>query len=113
MIPFQVGVSDGDKIIRSNDGITYKTSEGTTSASGSAVLTLGNNVASGTAGNKYGRVMMYGNSSGSTTLIPGNNSTNNINLTLPSSTGNLLSDNAPTIQNPTLHFPLNTEDTSL
>jgi hypothetical protein len=42
-----------------NNGISYKCKEGTASALGWGILLLGNNVNSGTAGNKYGIVRMY------------------------------------------------------
>ena len=62
---------------------------GTTSATGETRLVLGNGTATGTASNSYGRIYMYGTSSGYTALTPGNNSTSNIILTLPSGGGTL------------------------
>ncbi len=62
---------------------------GTTSATGEARLTLGNSTATGTASNSYGRILMYGTSSGYSILTPGNNTTSNITITLPSSGGTL------------------------
>ena len=71
---------------------------GTTSATGETRLTLGNSTATGTASNSYGRIYMYGTSSGYTALTPGNNTTSNITLTLPSGGGTLArtSDNVAT-----------------
>ena len=37
----------------------------------------------------YGKINLYGTSTGYTQLTPGNNTANNITLTLPSSTGTL------------------------
>ena len=62
---------------------------GTTSATGEARLTLGNNIATGTASNSYGRLLLYGTNTGYTIVTPGNNSTSNITVTLPSSGGTL------------------------
>ena len=70
-----------------NNGLQYYTAEGTTSAVGVAQIGVGNNIASGTAGNKQGKIYMYGTSTGYTTIVPGYNSTSSITLTLPSSTG--------------------------
>ena len=62
---------------------------GTTSTTGETRLVLGNSTATGTANNSYGRIYMYGTSSGYTALTPGNNTTSNITLTLPSGGGTL------------------------
>ena len=94
-IPFHSVTSSGNKALLNNDGLKYWTAEGSTSSIGVGELGLGNNIASGTAGNKRGMIYMYGTSSGYTEIYPGNNSTSNINITLPSSTGTLalLTDN--------------------
>ena len=44
-----------------NNGIQYTTLEGTTSAAGYGILQLGNSTSTGTAGNKYGAIRIYGN----------------------------------------------------
>ena len=62
---------------------------GTTSVTGETRLTLGNSTATGTASNAYGRICIYGTSSGYTYITPGNNSTSNVTVTLPSATGTL------------------------
>lgn len=95
IIPFHTGSSSGNKALLNNNGLKYWTVEGSTSYIGVGELGLGNNIASGTAGNKRGMIYMYGTSSGYTEIYPGNNSTSNINITLPSSTGTLalLTDN--------------------
>ena len=62
---------------------------GTTSTTGEARLALGNNIATGTADNSYGRVLLYGTSSGYTALAQNNNTTNNITVTLPNASGTL------------------------
>lgn len=62
---------------------------GTTSATGESRMTVGNNLASGTANNAQGRIWMYGTNTGYTAIIPGNNSTGNIIVTLPSASGKI------------------------
>lgn len=71
-----------------NGGLRLYTT-GTSSTVGDSRLTLGNSTKSGTAGNSKGKIIMYGSSSGYSTIQPGYNSTSNITLTLPSSTGTI------------------------
>ena len=87
MIPFMS--STGSQDLLGNDGIGYWTNEGTTSSTGTGELKLGNNKASGTAGNKKGYIYMYGTSSGYTEIIPSNNTTSNVQVYLPSSGGTI------------------------
>lgn len=42
-----------------NNGLAYRTKEGTTASAGVSTLILGNTTASGTAGNKSGRIRLY------------------------------------------------------
>lgn len=63
--------------------------EGTADTAGEGRVMVGNNKATGTAGNGYGRIQMYGTNTGYTMITPGNNGTGNITLTLPSSGGTL------------------------
>ncbi len=60
---------------------------GTTSTQGVSKMVLGNHLATGTNNNARGEILLYGNNTGYTDIIPGANSTSNITLTLPSSTG--------------------------
>lgn len=89
VVPFASGVSTGNKTTFINDGITYNTLEGTTSATGYGTLILGNSTKSGTATNKYGQIRLYGTSTGYTQLKAGS-STNNYTLTLPDATDTLV-----------------------
>jgi len=77
------------------NGFTYLKSNGTTSSIGTAQLTLGNNVASGTSGNRQGKIQLYG----STTyahIITGA-PTANRTITLPDKTGTIaLTSDIPT-----------------
>lgn len=63
--------------------------EGTTDTTGEGRVMVGNSKATGTAGNGYGRIQIYGTNTGYTMITPGNNSTSNITLTLPSAGGTL------------------------
>lgn len=85
-VPFRL---NGASEIGYNDGLRYATSEGTTSTKGYGTLYLGNSIATGTAGNKTGRILLYGDKSGYTYLTPGNSDTSNITVYLPSSGGTL------------------------
>ena len=87
-VPFLDGVS-GNKAGRGNDGIQYYTREGTTNATGTAELGLGNSVSSGIAGNKVGAIYMYGTGKGYTYLKTNNNSNNNYTAYLPNKTGTI------------------------
>lgn len=77
----------GNLPMRGNNGYRYYTLEGTTSAVGQAQLGLGNNTASGTAGNKTGMLYMYGTGSGYTTLKSANTGSSNFTATLPAKSG--------------------------
>ena len=81
--------SSGNISLLKNDGIGYWTQEGTTSLVGTGELKLGNNIASGTAGNKKGLIYMYGTSSGYTELVPSNNTSSNVVISLPSKAGTI------------------------
>ena len=70
-------------------GSLFVNAIGTTSAVGESRLTIGNSIASGTANNAQGTMLLYGSSSGHTYIKTGNNSTSNVTVTLPSSSGTL------------------------
>lgn len=72
-------------------GLTYKSTAGTTSASGSATLILGNNIATGTANNEEGIVRLYAIGSYYTDLMSGS-LTANKTVVLPSASGTLALD---------------------
>lgn len=67
-------------------GFVYKGTNGTTSAVGSAILTLGNSTASGTANNKQGQLILYGSTAYATTITPGA-PTAARTITLPNASG--------------------------
>ena len=86
IIPFFQNHGSGNKSLRSNNGLEYYSLEGTTSAQGEALMQIGNSTATGTAGNKRGRLRLYSSSSGwaDFTLTA---TTGNYTLTLPAATG--------------------------
>lgn len=65
------------------------TTVGTADTQGVGRLVAGNNVASGTAGNAKGQVLLYGTNTGYTLLTPSHNSTGSVTATLPSASGTL------------------------
>ena len=68
-------------------GIVYKGTNGTTSAVGSAILTLGNSTASGTANNKQGKLVLYGSTAYAHTISGAPTAART--LTLPNATGTI------------------------
>ena len=88
-VPFHSGASTGNKNLLNNNGLAYYTQEGTAYVTGLAQLTVGNNTSSGKAGNKQGKIAFYGSSSGSTTLVPENNTTSDITINLPAASGTI------------------------
>lgn len=76
----------GNKYIRSNNGFAYYLLEGTASAQGEALIRLGSSTATGTAGNKRGRLRLYSSSSGWIDFTA-TASTSNFTFTFPAATG--------------------------
>lgn len=68
-------------------GFQYKGTNGTTSAVGSSILTLGNSTASGTANNKQGQLVIYGSTAYAHTISGAPTAART--LTLPNATGTL------------------------
>ena len=60
--------ASGNRGLLVNNGLGYITLEGTTSADGYGCLIVGNSTASGTPGNKYGAMRMYGSTTRYTEL---------------------------------------------
>ena len=63
-IPFHANASSENKSLLNNNGFRHTTLKGTTSADGYNILSLGNSTASGSAGNKYGRIDIYSTGAG-------------------------------------------------
>lgn len=83
---FVTSSTNGNKAIRSNDGFKYYTLEGTASAQGEAMIQLGTPTATGTAGNKRGRLVLYSASSGYGVFIM-TTTTGAYTITFPAATG--------------------------
>lgn len=77
----------GDTSGQSYGALTVNT-PGTTSDVGLSKLSLGNNIASGTANNAKGSIEIYGTNTKKTTINP-SNTASDVTLTLPSSSGTL------------------------
>lgn len=90
-IPFYVNTGN-TMSLGYNDGLQIQAANGTTSTTpGVTGLTLGNNVAKGTAGNKQGMLYLYGDNTGYTVIQPNkSNSTNNYTVSLPAASGELV-----------------------
>lgn len=73
-----------------NYGSVQIVNEGTSTTTGTSALYIGNGITRGTAGNARGVITMYGVDSGRTQLTPSNNTSNNIEILLPSASGTLL-----------------------
>ena len=84
--PTWVTGTSGNLPHRVNNGYQYYTLEGTTSATGRAILQLGNSTATGTAGNKCGEIIIYNQNKGYT-AISGTSSASNFTITLPAASG--------------------------
>lgn len=75
---------------RANDTISYRLFEGTADTAGVAGLWLGNATASGTAGNAFGYLRLYGTNTGYTELRAKSQTGNYAALYLPSANGTLV-----------------------
>lgn len=91
-IPFQTSTSVFDAAYGYNDGFRLYHQNGTTSTTaGKSYLYLGNSTKAGLAGNKEGRILLYGNNTGSTTIRPNqSNSTSTYTVSLPAANGELV-----------------------
>ena len=87
-VPIHTGtLSTGDKYMYNTSGFTLSTLEGTTSAAGISRLKLGNNTASGTAGNKTGAVQLFSTTAYYTELRPISGVSGNRTVYFPNETG--------------------------
>ena len=105
----------GDRSVQNSSGLYYNSKAGTTSATGTSQITLGNSIASGSAGNRSGAIAMYSSSKYYGTLAP-------ISLTatrtwsLPDETGEIMirstanSGNQPVLYAATVNYSANPLD---
>ena len=89
------------QIDSTNSGLRYTSNKGTTSTQGTAVLTLGNEVATGTANNQQGVLILLGSGEYGHYLM-GNATGSHKIITLPDAAGTL----ALTSQIPTVNYPV-------
>lgn len=85
-IPFHATASSANKALRNNNGIFYRTLEGTEDTNGYGLLYPGNNTATGTSGNKYGGILAYGTGAYYTQLAFGAQTANRT-ITFPNASG--------------------------
>ena len=86
-IPFAAAGGSGNKTLRINDGLMYKTSNGTTSSVGKSILSLGNSKTSTTDGNKAGSIMLYTDAGGNITVNVDGALSGSRTQTLPNASG--------------------------
>ena len=87
-IPFGAGygTNTNNRGLFSNNGLGYTTLQGTADTTGVSQLILGNNVASGTAGNKRGQMRLFSNTAYSVFLLSSGSMTENTNVYFPKGT---------------------------
>ena len=76
--------------LNTNNGFRHYSLEGTASAAGRTILSLGNGTETGTAGNKYGEIRIYSQKSGYSTIVYDSSATTNTTLTIPATTGTII-----------------------
>lgn len=81
--------TSGTGNVNANDGFRYHSLQGTASAAGQAILSLGNGTATGTAGNKYGEIRTYSQKQGYSTLTMASGATAERKHTLPDVAGTI------------------------
>lgn len=87
-IPFVTNsTTSGQRQNKVNDGLKYTTMEGTASTVGVARMVVGNNTATGTAGNKRGTVRVYNSGTYYTDVVNNENQGGNNTAQLPRSNG--------------------------
>jgi hypothetical protein len=90
-IPFMTyGTTDHTGLFpRKNDGLKYRTVEGTASSNGYGLIELGNDIPSGTAGNKRGYCRIYGQGAYHSQILSSAASSNK-SVYLPNEAGNIM-----------------------
>lgn len=68
-----------------NDGLSYATLQGTTSVEGHAYLNVGNNIATGTTGNKTGVIRLYSEAGGYAAIKSNSTITGNVTVNIKTS----------------------------
>lgn len=86
---FHSATSASQQTLSANEGLRYYSQQGTTSTAGRTIISIGNDVATGTAGNKYGELRIYGASNGHGTISQAT-TTAALTHTLPATSGTIL-----------------------
>ena len=86
--------TSGTGNLNANNGLQYFSLEGTASADGRALLSLGNSTATGTAGNKYGELRLYSKQTFFASFVTATLSSSNKTYTFPNASGNVVLDSA-------------------
>lgn len=73
--------------LKANNGLFYKTLQGTASAAGYSIIIAGNSTSTGTAGNKFGALRVYSEKNGTATIKATAASTSDRVFTLPDKDG--------------------------
>lgn len=75
-VPWINNLTTANQAIWANNGFRYYTLEGTASAAGHSIIQVGNSTATGTAGNKTGRIRLFTSSSGYVDIYSTGNTSN-------------------------------------
>ena len=113
--PVWYSAASGTGELNANDGLEYRTQEGTTSAPGFAEIILGNNIGTGNAGNKSGVIVLYSDKGGCSFLQYKDNATDNVAHILPEAGGTILTSgtSSVTLSGQTLTVKINGTSKSL
>lgn len=83
------GTTEGSDVLSANDGLKYIANDGTTTNIGYSLVQIGNNIPSGTTGNRYGGVKIYSQNSGCSELTVADDVTETYSHVLPAVSGTL------------------------
>lgn len=83
------GTTSGTGTLKAVDGLRYHAVKGSTSVTGKSFLELGNDIATGTEGNKYGLIRIYAQSQAYSNLVMSSESTVGRTHTLPNTDGTI------------------------
>lgn len=97
-VPFTSATSTGNTDLRiNNNDFSLAILEGTASVEGYNILAIGNNISTGSAGNKYGAIRLYSKGTGYTSIMA--SSTSNTSQLLPSQSGKIINSSDSSVSN--------------
>lgn len=88
--PVWYTATSGTGGVKANDGFRHYSLQGTASAVGRSIISLGNNTATGTAGNKRGELFLYSEKSGRAEIVYDAAATATVTHTFPATAGTIL-----------------------